>query len=109
MRQSKSILRNKSNSAISAVLCNLHKIIIPDPNLLLYNLFRKNEDCLTNCEYLETNLKYNIISNFMTIIMKISNCSKTRLCLKLLYHNYSLYFVTVLLNFEAIDLENASE
>ncbi len=45
----------------------------------------------------------------MTIIMKISNCSKTRLCLKLLYHNYSLYFVTVLLNFEAIDLENASE
>jgi len=29
MRHFKSILRDKPNSAVSAVLCNLHKIIVP--------------------------------------------------------------------------------
>ena len=80
-----------------------------NPNLLLYNLPRKNEDCLTNCEHLETDLKRNIVSNFMTIVMGTSGCGKTRLCLELLCRNYGLYFVAVPLSFGAMDLSSASE
>ncbi|GBB89933.1 hypothetical protein RclHR1_01680004 [Rhizophagus clarus] len=79
-----------------------------NPNLLLYNLPRKNEDCLTNCEHLEADLKRNIVSSSMTVIMGTSGCGKTRLCLELLCRNYSLYFVAVPLSFGAKDLENAS-
>ncbi|CAI2188787.1 18256_t:CDS:2 [Funneliformis geosporum] len=79
-----------------------------NPNLLLYNLPRKNEDCLTDCEHLEAELKRNASSS-MTIIMGTSGCGKTRLCLELLCRNYGLYFVAESWNLGSDDLELATE